>query len=102
MKRSITQEEVAEIHRLVELGQSYWQIASRFPHLRQHDIREAYRSRRPKRQDQWVPEPELYEQLKAEVQAAWEPETWSRRWVGRFARAGGEDLQSAASKLMPY
>lgn len=102
MKRSITQEEVEAIRREVDQGKSYWQIASQFPHLRQHEIREAYRSRRPKRQDKWVPEPELYEQLKAEVQAAWEPETWSRRWVGRFARAGGADLQSEASKLMPY
>jgi hypothetical protein len=102
MKRPIKPEEVEAIQREVELGKSYWQIASQFPHLRQHEIREAYKARRPKRLDNWVPEPAMYAQLKQEVQASWEPETWSRRWVGRYANANVADLQSEASKLMPY
>jgi hypothetical protein len=102
VKRPISPEEQESIRQQSAEGMTYWQIASQYPHLRQHEMREAFRSARDKAVQGWCPDASLYRELMAEVQAHWTPEQWSQRWVGRYARRSGEDLQSAASKLMPY
>jgi hypothetical protein len=103
MKRDLTPEEREEIRNLIAEGLTFWEVAHQYPHRRTHDLRTAWRQlRRDHRLNGWVPPPQEMEWLKEEVRKAWCPRDWSQRWVGRFANAREEDLQSSASKLMPY
>jgi hypothetical protein len=102
MKRDMTMEERKQACAMIREGLTFWGVASAFPECRAHDLRTVWRMVRGAPKQNWLPSPEEMKELKEEVQEKWQPEEWSKRWVGRWASAREEDLQSAASRLMPY
>lgn len=102
VRSNVTEAEYFMIRDMVREGASYWEVATKVPHLRRHEIRALYSGFRTavhRIADLTLPE---LEEAKRRVQADWSPEDFGKRWVGRYALTQETSLQQAASRLMPY
>lgn len=102
VRLDVTEEEYNLIRDLTRAGHSFYEVASKVPHLRRHDIRAIYSGFRTATHRIADLTPQELEEAKLEVQSKWQPEEFSKRWVGRFALRQDTSLQQAASRLMPY
>jgi hypothetical protein len=101
MKRELFPEERREVARLIAEGNSFWAVATQFPQARQQTLRILWHQVVGLPSAGWVPTEEEMRSLKSEVQSQWDEAQWGQRWVGRFAGAKEDDLQRAASRLIP-
>ena len=102
VRQEVSQQDYELIRDMTQAGQSYYEVASKVPHLKRHDIRAIYSGFRTavhRIADLTLQE---LEEAKARVQEDWTPEEFGKRWVGRFALKEETSLQQAASKLMPH
>lgn len=97
----MTDEVERRIEAWVMQGVSYLEIRHRLPEYRTHEVRNLYvQYAQAKRCGKVVPIPEDWQARKAEVQARWTEQDWSRKWVGRYAQTKDTDIHQAASKML--
>jgi hypothetical protein len=102
VRTDVTQEDYELIRDMTRAGHTYYEVASKVPHLRRHDIRALYSGFRMGVHRIANLTAEQLAEARKEVQAKWSAEDWSRRWVGRYGMNQDTSLQQAASRLMPY
>lgn len=102
VRSDMSEEDYNTIRDMTRAGHTYYEVASKVPHLRRHEIRALYSGFRTATHRFADLTPEQLEEAKREVHLDWGPEEWSKRWVGRYAMKQDTNLQQAASRLMPY
>ena len=102
VRADISEADYSLIRDMTRAGHTFYEVASKVPHLRRHEIRALYSGFRTAGHRFADLTAEELEKAKAEVQMKWKTEDFGKRWVGKFALVRDTSLQQAASKLMPY